>query len=387
MSDINALIDDAKLKIFANSASVFIRSILFKMEWHVIEEDMYNTIPTAATDGVNLYLNPNYLEQVGCPDKIAGLFLHEAWHTALEHTNQARRGGRDKTAWNVAGDYVINLMIKDDGFDLPEGGLYDTQFRNMSTEDVYDHIMDNAQNFEKELSAEAGYDTHVIEPETAEEAAAIEQQVKQNIIAAALEAELAGDKAYGKIPGELRKRIYDLRNPKVDWRTALRRYTSTVKKNDYSFSKFNKKYMPIYIPALHSEDVSVIAMALDVSGSITKEDANNFMSEIHSIMKRVKPKEIIVYIFNHGLVKVERVKKVSDIENISFRSSGGTDINPVLEHIKDNHIKPKVLLIFSDMYFPMVEEKINFPTIWVAFDNPDFESEQGKTIHYDSSQQ
>lgn len=401
MNDVNKLIDSAKMRILTTSENVFIRSVLFKLNWKIVEESQYAEMPTACTNGIDLHLNPNFVEHVGDVNKLVGLLLHEAWHVALKHVLPSRFEGKDPTIWNVAGDYVINNTLDSENQPIPDGGLIDHKFDGMSTDEVYNYIKKNKKDFQKQLdnsevqshikpieeekegSAGGAQSSSSIEGMTEED---VEQHINRMVSSSAIEAAVEGY-SLKSAPKELQKIVYDLQNPQVNWKKALRRYVNSIKRNDFSNRKFNRKYLPeFYLPTLYSEEVGTVAMALDISGSITKKDRDNFITEVMNILKTIKPTKIVVYLFNTRIVKVIEVKNKQDVDNIVVRSGGGTDVNPVLQHITDNKINPKVLLIFSDMWIPEVKDKIPFPTIWVAFDNPRFKSSQGTTIYYDSSQ-
>ncbi len=79
-----------------------------------------------------------------------GLLAHECLHPALHHL--WRRGGRDRTLWLIAADYVVNSVllntVNDDGsraFELPPDGLYDSRFDGMSVEQVYGILREEAE--------------------------------------------------------------------------------------------------------------------------------------------------------------------------------------------------------------------------------------------------
>lgn len=94
-------------------------------------------IPTAATDGMTLFINKVFWLGMK-PEWQDFVLAHELMHAALGHC--WRHGGREPKRWNVAADYVINLILVQAGFKMPEGefaGLYDEQFNKMSVEEVY----------------------------------------------------------------------------------------------------------------------------------------------------------------------------------------------------------------------------------------------------------
>ena len=94
------------------------------------------SMPTAATDGKDIFYNPDFLQSLTTPQQ-DGLILHEVLHAALLHV--LRRGVRDKEAWNIAADIVVNGIICQQGyFKLPEGVIRDRNLEHLSVEEIYE---------------------------------------------------------------------------------------------------------------------------------------------------------------------------------------------------------------------------------------------------------
>src|SRR5690242_12336593 len=114
-------------------------------------------IDTMAVDGKNLYYNPDWTLKLSSRE-CEGVVCHEVMHCALSHFD--RRQNRDPMIWNIAGDFVINGDLRDSGFILPgtplpfdqlvnpksqsQKGiyLYDPKLKGMSTEAIYDKLME-----------------------------------------------------------------------------------------------------------------------------------------------------------------------------------------------------------------------------------------------------
>src|SRR6266545_4952914 len=79
-------------------------------------------VPTAATDGRDIFINTTFFAALTAPEQEAVL-LHEVLHAALLHVS--RRAGRDARLWNVAADIVVNGMLAREGYQLPAGHLRD----------------------------------------------------------------------------------------------------------------------------------------------------------------------------------------------------------------------------------------------------------------------
>ena len=98
-----------------------------------------SSISTAATDGLNIYYNPDFLKPLSSAEQ-DGLLLHEVLHAALLHT--VRRGVREKDVWNIAADIVVNgIIAQQSGFALPIGGVRDQILEKLSVEEAYELLL------------------------------------------------------------------------------------------------------------------------------------------------------------------------------------------------------------------------------------------------------
>ena len=101
-------------------------------------------LDTGATDGKHLFYNPVWFEKLR-PEERIGFLAHEVMHVVLMH--HTRRQERHPEKWNVAADYVINLILKNNSFILPSGGLLDEQYADMTTEHVYNILPEPPEGF------------------------------------------------------------------------------------------------------------------------------------------------------------------------------------------------------------------------------------------------
>ena len=94
---------------------------------------------TAATDGINIYVNESFLQSLNSSEQNA-LLLHEVLHMALLHVS--RSGNRDKYLWNVAADIVVNSLIsRNTSFSIPEGAFVNPEFDDLSVEEIYEKLI------------------------------------------------------------------------------------------------------------------------------------------------------------------------------------------------------------------------------------------------------
>jgi len=332
-----------------------------------------NDLPTAGTDGIEVLYNPTFFAE-HCKDveERAGLMTHEEFHIILEHPLRFKEMGLNHARANAAADYYINLMIKGiPGLKLPEGGLIDEKYRGWSFREIYDDLPDDTKPPMDD----------VLEPNGDVTSEELKQQIDQILVEAAIAAEQAGDSA-GSIPGDIRRYIDGLVNPRVPWWRILRRHMTEVAKTDYSMRRPNRRYFPTWhLPSASGESVCDIATAVDVSGSITEKDFQAYLSEATYIMDQLKPKKMSFLQWDTQVKQTDVCTTKKELLDVQFAGWGGTDVDPTLQWALDN--KPKVMIIFTDGYFRNPKIKPKCPVIWIIVNNKNFKADFGKVIHYD----
>lgn len=351
--------------------SVFLSTVCLSLE--TIVDD---SIPTACTNGKYIKFNPDFFLSLSEEERVFVL-AHETLHVVFLH--MSRRGNRDPRLWNVAGDFVINQLLHDEGFKLCDGVLYDPQFKDMTTEEVYKFLEDNANPM---CYCPDFDDIEEQEFETAEEAKEFCDRIVDTVVRAKLMAEMAGT---SEVSGSLQRFLSDLLRPKLNWKALLKKYvTSTVCKSDYSWKK-PKARGQTFLPRLHSPRVGQIDIAIDTSGSVSDAEFNQFLSEVYSILKRVKPSSIGLIQWDHELRSNDKLKSVDDFKRLPFNGGGGTYVSRAFEGFKQNK-DSQLLVIITDgwlMNEPPVTEKR--PILWVVHNNKSFRppwDRQDKVIHY-----
>lgn len=108
-------------------------------------------IETQATDGFNLFVNPQFTSHLTFEQKVA-VMLHEVMHNLMNHLRRARVAGHtDHMKSNIAADYEVNGSLVDMGL-IPERvwkeihGFYDPKFSGKGYETIYDECNKSAQN-------------------------------------------------------------------------------------------------------------------------------------------------------------------------------------------------------------------------------------------------
>lgn len=356
-------LNSAKIQLMSRPSSAFFTTMCFSLvhAWDT-------TIPTASTNGKYIKFNPEFFLSLTASERVF-LLLHETMHCALLH--MVRLNTKKPVRWNIACDHVINLMLIEQGYQMPKGGLADPAYKGMSSDEVYALLPESADT----QSMPGGLD--ITSPD---DDAALTESMKEILVRAAVQSKMQGDKV-GCIPGEIQIYLDRLLRPKLPWKTILNRYVRALAKNDYTFKKPNRRFFPEhYLPSMHSEKLIDIAIAVDTSGSVTTADFTAFVSEITQLFRVMKPEKLTIVQFDVSIKSVHTVKTIQQIGDVPFTGRGGTHIRPLIEWANEN--TPQLLLVFTDgdFGFPMNTTKV--PFIWLIHNNPNFSARFGKVINY-----
>lgn len=371
-TEINRAMSKAKIHLMSSAGAAFLAHCTLSME-HVWD----NSVQTAATDGWKCYYNVDFFMKQR-PAQRVGLILHEVMHPAMFHFE--RVGSRNFDAWNEAGDHVNNLFILEAGYELPDGALADRQFRGMTVEQVYDHIMKNGGP-----KLDPKWKDMKPKPGKGQKKIANDKAMKQhwdNILLSADAVNKAQKAKAGKVPGGLQIYIDGLLKPEILWHRILARFMNKFKKTNYTMRKPNRRYRPQFLlPSQFSEAICDITVAVDTSGSVTNKQFHHFVSETAAIIRNLRPDNLHFIQFDTKIKGEPAVlRDLRDLQQVKFTGRGGTRIDPVMAYAKKK--KPSVLIIFSDGEFtsPSIDPKV--PVLWITHKNPDFTAPFGKVIHY-----
>ncbi|MFM7810854.1 MAG: DUF2201 family putative metallopeptidase [Acinetobacter junii] len=359
MSNQNAqhALDKVKINLLSINGSPFLATILFGLK---VKFD--NSIPTLATSGIELLINPDFFLSIPEEQRRAEV-AHECWHVALDHIG--RLYDRDHDRWNRATDYAINIMMQDSGkYQLGNDWLLDPQYRGMTADTIYNLL----EQQDKKSGGSPKGNQHMFKPngddgqplpqsvaqaqvqKLVSKAAAIAQQAKEN---------------FGYVPGGLEFMLEPILKPKLNWKAILMNYVSTFIKSDYSYRRFNRRYLPhFYLPTLYSEAIGEIGVAFDASCSVSDTEFRIMMGQVKQIHQMLQPEKTELITFDTEVQTVHKLNFASPLNKLTFKGRGGTCVKCIFKHFDKR--KPKVLIIFSDMQFYMPDIKPKYPVIWIG---------------------
>ena len=151
MSANKDLIYDAKRKML-------VKYPRFGSEIAVANIEFKDNLPfhTAATDGKNIYVDPNYFSSLSENDRLFTI-AHEIMHIKFMHMFRLKdKSGvkRDPELWNIATDAIINANLERDGFTIKEGYVNMPEALDYSAEELYQKLLQEKEKKEQEQEDE-----------------------------------------------------------------------------------------------------------------------------------------------------------------------------------------------------------------------------------------
>jgi predicted metal-dependent peptidase len=365
-------VDRAKLALMEIPETTFYSSFLSMLNVRISRE-----IPTAATDGLKIMFNPDFIDQI-TRKQLLGLTLHEVEHVVNGHCDyNVFKAMPDycHDTMNIAQDHYINLRLLERGFELPPEGYHDPQFKGMSSMEIYHKLLKQGKP-----RPDPDLMDVLMPPEgmSAEEHA---ERVMNNIIKAVIVAEQSNDA--GSVPGHLQQDLQDILSPKLPWQTILAQYLTEYAAEDYSLRRPNRRFMPDwYLPILHGEGLGNLFMYCDVSGSMSVEDVSEIWSEYTYIIDTMNPISTHIMTGDTRIILDKTYDQGDFVPEFEYSGGGGTIFEPIMDAIREE--QPIFALLFTDGYFSMPDmEGINTDIFWIIKGNPGFTAPKGQVIHFE----
>lgn len=338
---------------------------------------------TAATDGRNFYYNTRFIKMLK-PKEIEFLFGHEILHCVYDHFG--RRGSRDPQLWNVANDYCVNGDLKKHKvgeFITSVPCLYDSKFEGKSSEEIYDILYENAEKISIDDLLDRVLDEHMDgeggdggkdgegkgRPKLSqEERDKIKDEIKEAMLSAAQTCDA------GNLPAGVKRLIQSLTEPKMNWRELLRMQLESTIKSDYTWLRSSRKgwHVDAVMPGMKTTDAIDIAIAIDLSGSISDAQGRDFLAEVQAIMESFDSYRIHVFCFDTDVYNPQQFnsENLEDITDYELKGGGGTDFECIFNYLKAQDIEPRKLVVFTDGYpFGSWGDANYCDTLWIIHGN------------------
>lgn len=389
----------------------FFGNMAIGMPLIVTSDSKYNWCTTAATDGLNLYFNRDFVKSMTAKE-LEFVVAHEVMHAIYDHIG--RRGGRDPDRYNQAGDYVINAtLIEGRVGTMPPVGLISSKYTHeWTSEQVYDDLEKNnveiKVNFDQHVTgdgrsskdrdgkggAESGKVTANGDGDgppvfTQEELDEIRQKVLSNTIQAIQSADAMQNAGY--VPAGIRRLVEELTDPKMDWRSLLDCHVRSQLKNDYTLTRLSRVDIGEFIFPAEDDDYMVeLDIWIDTSGSMGPELLREILSEVKGIMMSFGEFKLRVGCFDAKAYKVHEFteRNVDDLDTFELEGGGGTLFLSFWNAMKDEGRVPERVLVATDG-FPCDSWGDGFEnycdTLWMVHGSCRTKAPFGQTVFYEDA--
>lgn len=368
--------------------------------------------PTVDTKATTIYTDP--YSRVGVstrfftltPGNRAGWVLHEALHLINNHFDRSSRSGHDDHELsNIAGDLEINQLItalsgsRTDtvGVEIPHGllpeqyGLPEHQVMEEYYTTLYAGPGSGNRKAEDIKSAAQNSPCAPTDDDTIADfdaagcprAEDIDVKLAQEDAHIKVEEFIKKENAtYGSTPlgRALQIALQNMRLPKSDWRSILRKIVSATKIS----SRRGHSHRTYRTPSRRTEAVSrqgillpttyamspTAMFAVDTSGSMNTRDFTIFASEVEAALKMLPTARQGVTMFSVDTMIAGRPKRVASVQDFKFSGGGGTDMGPAFTYVRElgksrnrDETEPDLFVLATDGFIPWqtVREELQKP--------------------------
>jgi predicted metal-dependent peptidase len=336
-------------------------------------------VPTMAVDQANrLYCNPDFMERL-TPMEVAYALLHEVMHVVLSHCKRFKAvcpsfTERERYAWNLAGDLVIQqLLARHHGLSEPkgiiriDGCIPNTQTKflsipglvhGMTVEQYYGLLLPHSpeQPEEQGSSGEdnpldpvnAGSNSDGVPRDYEKPMSAVEHAMVDHCLREAekkieqLESSLPGSVA-GEIIASLKTRLHPQPDPFDQLRSAVSKsVASPLGTEEYTYRRLNRRQQQDtprrrgYVRL--APECSII---IDTSGSMEGAETRA-LTVIAQGLRRVQQPRVVAFDY-----VCQSAKRISSLEQFQFKGYGGTDMTKAIVEEDETH-RPDAIVLVTD---------------------------------------
>lgn len=386
-AELQAAMLKARIAFLRHPNAIFMSTVCFMLKLTYRPE-----IRTAATNGTDLFMAPDFFLKCS-PGARVTVLAHETMHVVLQHCLDMKTYACKKTA-NMAMDYVVNQFLHEAKFEVPFcGWLQEDKYRGMTTKQVYDLLIKDPPppapsggGGHEPGSPPGTLDEHLPAGGTDEKGEPMDEgDVKRRILdilnTAAAAAESGGQA--GSVPGEVQVFLDKLKKPKLPLAQKLRRFFTKLAKNDYTWRRPNRRFMPTIMPSLSGAQLSEIAFAYDMSASVSNKDTTRYQSELVGVLKFLKPDKLRLVQFDTEIKRDDFITSLAELAKIKLVGRGGTYIEPLMEWAKKH--RPTALVVFTDGEYNHPKFNPGIPILWVVHGSSKerFRCDFGEIIRFD----
>lgn len=338
--------DPAAAATYAFFASLVLRCELVRRD----------DVKTMATDGRMIMYAVPYVDPLTAHQTVSEL-AHETLHNVLQHparlaevVGPAPDQAKIRRA-QVAADCAVDPIARDAGFWNPPGAVFPAQYdlpEGQSFEWYFRHLPADAGEGADGDAAQHGQAQPACGDDGAPDAAAAQAQAAEWRVA--VEQARRAAALRGTLPGALAELCDAAMAPRVDWRAMLREFFNAVSRDDYSWSRPNRRHVAagLYLPSCYSERLGRLVVVVDTSGSVSDAAVAAGLGEVRAILEeRPMAVDLLLHDSSHYATHAIDVAAGDDFPAIATKR-GGTSHREACAWIKANADDAVAALFFTD---------------------------------------
>jgi predicted metal-dependent peptidase len=405
MEQLPTIITKARARLLVRAP--FIGSIALGLAW-VNAPD----IGTMATDGRSVWFNREWCEGHGV-EKTMGVIAHEVLHVVNRH--HLRRGERDAELWNVAADLLINRLLEDDKYVLPQDGLFDRdrRYAGLPTEIIYARLLEQQQQAEqpndRRLSSQAtagaangsgnghdptasGLTSSPAKPDQGEahggngtfparrwgevrdlnkpngqRLSPTERLQAEHDLDVRIRQAAAAAKRVGKFGSALREMV-EIATDRGDWRDKFRMAFDGVLRGDVSLAQPNRRFIQhgMYLPRWRRTGAGRVGFALDTSGSISASELSVYTAAVLGILEETGPEAVALIQCDAEVQRIDVIQPGESFDRIEVHGRGGTRFQPAFDWIAESGFGANAIVYATDLNCSDQPRDPGVPVIWLT---------------------
>jgi predicted metal-dependent peptidase len=286
--------------------------------------------------------------------------------------------------------------------------LYDTKFRGMSSEEVYEYLEKNATKINISQLLKQLLDEH-LDPEdmdgegdsedskdgetgkgsrprlSKDELKEIRDELKEALLQAVQTV------SEDNVPGNVKRLVKGITEPQINWRDLINQRIQSTVKSDFTWTRPSRRswHMDAVMPGMKTTEAIDVCISLDSSGSISKQMLADFLAEVRGIMETFDDFKLGIWciddiVYNYQVFTTDNIGEFEDYE---IMGGGGNTFERNWEFMRENDINPKLFILFTDGYpcpnWAGPGDETYCDTVWLLHSTTTIEAPFGVTAYYD----
>lgn len=344
-----------------------------------LEYETDNSIITIGTDGEKIYFNPSFLlkKYVEDPAAVRRGYLHMLLHCLYLHIFMMP--DKDTDQWNRECDSFVENLI--DKF-IQESGSHSLKKRSLNDTEMTDNSFDDHTLWQRTAGQMSG--------------GRRTKEKWERVLAYTSQNKTGTQSRAGTQTTNRQEELDEIYRSRYDYRKFLKQFCRLreeveldTESFDYIFYHFGMEHygnLPLIEPLEYKEvnRLEELAIAIDTSGSCSKETVQRFLGETYAILSEKENffSRMKVYIVQCDcfIQKVDVIHSEEEWKEYSrkmtIQGRGGTDFRPVFELIRQEKERKELknlraLIYFTDGDGIYPRQKPDYETAFVFLNRTD----------------